>query len=103
MAKNRKPLVQMYQKISDLPGYVDFDLGVAAFIKYIRETLNVSPKQYSDLYLQEMIKPFGEIKHGERMLNYTSFTDTLKKRHYLVREAVNNRHAALPKTIGITS
>jgi hypothetical protein len=43
---------------------VEFDIGVAAFIKYIRETLKISPKQYSETYLQEMIRPFGEIKHG---------------------------------------
>lgn len=97
VAKSRKPLVQLFQKIEDIPSYVEFDIGVAAFIKYIRETLNISPKQYSELYLQEMIRPFGEIKHGRQMLNYKSFVETLKKRHSLVREAVNNKHAAMPK------
>ena len=86
-----------------MPGFVEFDIGIAAFIKYIRETLNVSHDKYSDLYLQEMIKPFGEMKYGQRMLNYGSFTDALKRRHFLVREAVNNKHAAMPRAMTLGS
>jgi hypothetical protein len=48
----------MYRKLEEdprLPGTVEFDLGVAKFIKYVRETLNLSGKEYPDLQLQEMI------------------------------------------------
>jgi hypothetical protein len=37
----------MYRKLEDdpkLPGTVEFDLGVATFLKYVRETLNLSDK-----------------------------------------------------------
>ena len=41
------------------PPKVDFKIGVAVFIKFVRETLNLSPKDYSDLYLEAMVKPFA--------------------------------------------
>jgi hypothetical protein len=42
----------MYRKLEEnpkLPGTVEYDLGVATFIKYVRDTLNLSEKQYPDL------------------------------------------------------
>jgi hypothetical protein len=54
IARNRKTWCTMYRKLEDnpkLPGTVEYDLGVATFIKYVRETLNLSDKQYPDLQL----------------------------------------------------
>jgi len=42
----------MYRKLEEdpkLPGTVEYDLGIATFIKYARETLYLSAKEYTDL------------------------------------------------------
>jgi hypothetical protein len=102
VARNRKTLCAMYRKLEDnpkLPGTVEYDLGVATFIKYVRETLNLSGKQYPELQLQEMIQPFGEIMHGHPVFKYLEFAETLRNRHFLLSEATKNRHASVPREI----
>ena len=52
VARNRKTLCAMYRKLEENPKLlrtVEYELGVATFIKYVRETLNLSEKQYPDL------------------------------------------------------
>lgn len=91
IARNRKPLCLMFNAIEYAPGIVDYETGIAAFIKYVRETLNLSEKDCSDLQLQEMIQPFGELIHGKAMLKHKELTETLRNRHFKLREATNNK------------
>ncbi len=92
----------MYRKLEEdpkLPGTVEFDVGVATFIKYARESLFLSEKQYPDLQLQEMVQPFGELMHGRPVFKYLQFTETLRNRHFMMQESTKNRQASVPKEI----
>jgi hypothetical protein len=80
-------------------GYVDFPLGIATLIKHVRETLDFWPNQYSDEYIEQLAKPFGEVHRGVMVLKHKEFTDALKRRFFLTRQATNNKLAALPKEV----
>ena len=72
---------------------------MGVFLKYIRETLNLSVDQYPDQYFANMIKPFGAIYRGKMCLQHKEFTETLRNRHFLTRQATNNKLASIPKEI----
>ncbi len=100
IGRNIKPLRAMYRQFdSSQDGVLDFDNGIAVFIKFVRETLDLTPKDYDDIYLEKMARPFGEIRHGKKILRHQSFTEALKNRHYLMRLATNNKHASFHKEV----
>lgn len=79
--------------------HVPYELGVAVYLKFVRETLALMPDQYSDYYLEDMVRPFAEIIHGQQILKHKLFTDTLKKRHFIQKQVTKNRHASVPREI----
>ena len=59
-------------------GLIEFNLGVALFLKFVREVLDFTQSKYDDLYLEQMTKPFGEIISGIMTLRHQDFSKAVK-------------------------
>lgn len=46
-----------------------------------------------------MVVPFRDMIHAQTVLKHRLLTETLRKRHFLAREATNNKHAAIPQQV----
>lgn len=100
VGKNIKQLRLMFRQLDEKQsGLIEFNLGVALFIKFVREVLDFTPSKYDDLYLEQMTKPFVEIISGIMTIRHQDFSKAVKQRYFLTRQATNNRLASFPKEV----
>ena len=92
IGRNLKPLRLLYRQLdARRTGLIDFSTGVAVLIKFVRETLDLPPHRYSDVFLEDMARPFGELVNARMALRHGRFTEAIKQRHQLRRQAAANK------------
>lgn len=64
---------------------------MAVLVKFVRETLDLPPHRFSDLFLEDLARPFGELVKSRMALRHGRFTEAIKQRHQLRRTAAANK------------
>ena len=92
VGRNIKPLRLLYRQLdARRSGLLDFSTGVAVLIKFVRESLRLPPHKHSDGFLEELARPFGELVNGRMALRHSRFTEAIKQRHQMRRQAAGNK------------